>query len=232
MVHLEALELLNARCETDLRERLSGATIPAIHSKLAAIKDLFNDDDDEDNDDDDEDIAFCASKEELLRELMKKHCEGFQSDGGSSPTMLAAAERFVDAIREAHRSREEMEARIQGEEKEADNDWEEANWEEVEDDEDDGATKPEPSSVTPPTPADVHRACIQNLAKLVAQGIQLYHKTGQSTLMPPSPTEKPTECDIDAFIARATHLVALSKLIETNVDAVAKVFGQVALKFP
>ena len=145
MAHLEALELLSARCESDLRDSLTTSS-SAILPKLKAIKDVFPaDDDDSDEDDDDNDeeleptsVVFTDNKEKMLRELIRKHTDRFQliaatrEASASVMAASAAADQLVDAIRDAHRKKEDLEEGIERDEsKSGEEEEEEVNEEDV-----------------------------------------------------------------------------------------------------
>ena len=251
MAHLEALELLSAGCESDLRNSLvSGGSSPKIHSQLAAIKDLFpaeedDDDDEEEEDNDNQDprtITLTEHKERLLREIVIKHIKRFplvsEVDAASTLAAVAAAEHFMEALKNAWTNIEELRNRVEndaGEKKKN-----------IEGDED-GATNPgvqkdeketpimsdssDPSSSSEeasPTPASIHRACIQSLGSLVAVSIQLVHKIAQMTLVPPFKSGHPRENSIDTFLERSRHLLMLSTLTAGNTNTVATTYGQVS----
>jgi len=219
MAHLEALELLNNCCETDIKEIVTSDDYDvSLNPALVTIKNIFIRDDDDDGDDENEVSSFTEDEERVLRQMMRKHAEQF----GAASATTNPVDHFVDSVREAWQEVEKMESlvgmSIIPEESTKRDDESES-----------------PKGISDSTnPADVHRSCIQSLANMVAKSVGLFHKIGQMSLMPiaaDSATSVTSAAFIDSFVERISHLAFLSKLLTANIDGAATAFGQSLSKF-
>ena len=236
MAHLEALELLNNCCETDIKELLKENHDDSLNPALITIKNIFVKDEDEDENDDDNDgaVSFTEDEEEVLRQMMRKHAEQF----GPESATKAPVDVFVNAVKEAWGRVGEMEKMIEADEggAGADAGKESRDRRDVSADEVPNEVPTTTASTTTTTttainadPSSVHRACIENLANMVAKSVGLFHKIGQMTLVPITgeTSSSSSSCTVDGFVERLSHLIFLSKLLTANIDGAATAFGQV-----
>jgi len=247
MAHLEALELLNNSCETEIKEMLARNPDDSVKPALISIKDVFVKGDDDDNDEtDDENDVFSFSEEEarVLRQMLRKHAEQFGPESATNTPV----DSFVDAVEDAWRRVDEFDEKIESVEIGGGGGGGDETTLSTTPSTATSATPTSPSGSSPSStssatdPRSVHRACIENLANMVAKSVCLIHKIGQMTLIPSSSSSSnsssnsssdfsPSASSVDEFVERLSHLLFLSKLLTANIDGAATAFGQLLSKF-